>query len=181
MPLIALFNKVEDIFVRIQQTLSPWFIPSLARLLFVAILLIYYWNSALTKIGNGIAPSLGAYAQIFPKAMEKVGYDPGQLSIFHTLVVLAGTYAEFILPALILIGLLTRLAALGMIGFVLVQSFVDITGHGLDGRAIGTWFDRLPDSVIFDQRALWVFLLLLIALKGAGPISVDRFLLKSSD
>ncbi len=44
--------------------------------------------------------------------MEAVGYDVSQLGIFHWLVVTAGTLAEFILPLLIVIGLLTRLAAL---------------------------------------------------------------------
>jgi putative oxidoreductase len=42
------------------------------------------------------------------------------MSIFHWAVVVAGTLAEFILPLLIVIGLFTRLAAFGMIGFVIV-------------------------------------------------------------
>ncbi|HCQ66032.1 MAG TPA: hypothetical protein DIU07_13175, partial [Rhodobacteraceae bacterium] len=84
--------------------------------------------------------------------------------------------AEFILPALILVGLLTRLAALGMIGFVVLQSLTDIVGHAADPGTIGAWFDRLPDSVILDQRLLWVFVLLTLVLKGAGPLSLDRLI-----
>ncbi len=42
--------------------------------------------------------------------------------------------------------LLTRLAALGMIGFVLVQSLTDSLGHKADA---GAWFDRASDAVIF--------------------------------
>jgi putative oxidoreductase len=95
------------------------------------------------------------------------------------LIVLAGTWAEFILPALIVVGLLTRLAALGMIGFIAVQSLTDIYGHG-QGGVLGAWFDRFPDAVIMDQRALWVLLLLVLVVKGAGPLSFDRALKRGS-
>ena len=152
---------------------------TLGRFLFAAILLVYFWNSGLTKLGESIlSPSLGAYAQIFPRQMEAVGFDVTQLGTFHYLVVMAGTYAEFILPILIVIGLLTRLAALGMIGFVLVQSLTDLFGHGglSDPATLGGWFDGMPDGVILDQRALWVFLLLTLVIKGAGPLSLDRLL-----
>ena len=95
------------------------------------------------------SPSLGAYAQIFPKAMEAVGYDVSQLSIFHWAVVVAGTIAEFVLPILILIGLMTRLAAFGMIGFVLVQSLTDLYGHGgiAHIETVGAWFDGASDAL----------------------------------
>ena len=158
---------------------ADWLVPTLARFLFAAVLLVYFLNSGLTKLGDGIAglwtPSVGAYAQIFPKALEAAGYDTSALSAYYTLVVLAGTWAEFILPALIVIGLLTRLAALGMIGFVVVQSLTDVYGHG-QASEIGAWFDRFPDAIIMDQRALWIFLLLVLVFKGAGPLSFDRAL-----
>ena len=157
-----------------------WLVPTLARLLFASALLLYFWASGLTKLGDGILgifqPSVGAYAQIFPKAMEAVVYDTSQLGIFHWLVVVAGTWAEFILPALILVGLLTRLSALGMIGFIVVQSLTDLYGHGAIEHegTLGAFFDRFPDSIILDQRAFWVFALLVRVIKGAGPISLDR-------
>lgn len=155
-------------------------LPLLARFSFVAVLAVYYWNSAVTKLGDGLLglfqPSLGAYTQIFPKAMEAAGYDASQLGVFHWGVVTAGTLAEFILPAFIIVGLLTRLSALGMIGFVVVQSLTDIWGHGVDEKTIGAWFDRLPDSAILDQRLLWVFVLITLVFKGAGSLSLDRLL-----
>ena len=93
---------------------------------------------------------------------------------------MAGTWAEFILPLLIIIGLFTRLAALGMIGFVVVQSLTDIYGHnGTDIKTLGAWFDRFPDGVILDQRLFWVFLLSLLVVKGAGAVSVDALLRKA--
>lgn len=161
---------------------GDWLLPTLARLLFAAILLMYFWVSAMTKLGDGLtgifAPSTGAYVQIFPRMMEAVGYDTDQLTLFHSLVVLAGTWAEFILPALIVLGLFTRLAALGMIGFIAVQSLTDLYGHGgwEDTKVLGAWFDRFADGIILDQRALWVFILLVLVIKGAGPLSFDRAL-----
>jgi putative oxidoreductase len=159
---------------------APALLPSLARVIFAGVLFGYFWNSAVTKLGNGpfdlVQPSLGAYAQIFPRAMEAAGYDASQLGILHWLVVVAGTTAEFVLPVLIVAGLFTRLAALGMIGFILVQSWVDIVGHGADAATIGVWFDRLPSAAILDQRAFWVFLLVFLVFRGAGPVSLDRLL-----
>ena len=86
--------------------------------------------------------------------------------------------AEFILPLLIVIGLFTRLASLGMIGFVIVQSLTDLFGHGgiEHAETLGAWFDRIPDSLILDQRLFWVVILLIPVLKGAGSLSVDRLL-----
>ena len=175
--LIYLHNAVFDRLGR-----ADWLLSTLARFLFAALFLFYFWASGATKLGDGffgfISPSFDAYAQIFPRAMEAANYDASQLTIFHTLVVLAGTYAEFLLPLLIVIGLFSRLAALGMIGFVIVQTLTDLYGHGVinEAKSVGAWFDRLPDAIIMDQRALWIFLLLVIVVKGAGPISVDRVL-----
>lgn len=160
--------------------LAPAVLATLARFTFAAVLLGYFWKSGLTKVGDGVfgifTPSLGAYAQIFPKAMEAVGYNASELGVFHWAVVVAGTAAEFILPLLLLIGLLTRPAALGMIGFIIVQSLTDLYGHGGIAHAatLGAWFDATSDGVILDQRAFWVLGLLVTVFHGAGPLSVDR-------
>ena len=166
---------------RLDRT-ADWLLPTLARFLFAAILLIYFWKSALTKLGDGVfglfSPASGAYAQIFPRAFEAAGYDTSQLGLFHWAVALAGTWAEFLLPALVVLGLLTRLAALGMIGFVALQTLTDLYGHGViaEPKSLGAWFDGMPDSLILDLRALWLFLLITLVLKGAGPLSLDRLL-----
>lgn len=173
----SLYFAVTDRLAR-----ADWLITTLARLVFAGTLLMYFWASGLTKLGDGIfglfQPSVGAYAQIFPRVMEQVVYDISQLTMFHWAVVVAGTWAEFILPTLVVIGLFTRLSALGMIGFVVVQSATDLIGHGglEHPETLGAWFDRIPDGVILDQRAFWVFLLLVLFIKGAGPLSVDRIL-----
>ncbi|MGC8203251.1 DoxX family protein [Aliiroseovarius sp. PTFE2010] len=149
---------------------------TLARLVFAAVLLRYFWSSALTKLDGPFSPSLGAYAQIFPQQMQAAAYDPSQFGAFQWLVGMAGTYAEFILPALIVVGLATRPAAAAMIGFIVVQSLTDIIGHGADAATIGALFDRNPDGLILDQRLLWGFLLVALVFTGAGPLSADRAL-----
>lgn len=155
-------------------------LPLAARFVFAAVLLIYFWASALTKLGPGplgfLMPTDGAYIQIFPKTTEAFGYDFGQFGLFHWAVVTAGTLAEFLLPFLILVGLFTRLAALGMIGFIAVQSWVDVQGHGVGGDHLGGLFDRASDALIWDQRVLWVFVLVVLVLKGGGALSLDRIL-----
>lgn len=177
--LISLHNAV---FGRLDR--QDWILPTLARFTFVAVLFLYFWKSGMTKLGDGFVglfvPSTGAYAQIFPKAFEAVGYDVSQFGIFHWAVVWSGTVAEFVLPILLLLGLFTRLAALGMIGFVFVQSLTDIYGHGADEKTIGALFDRFSDSHIMDQRAFWVLMLLILVIKGAGPLSLDRILASSA-
>ena len=176
--LVTLHNMIFD---AVERGLSG-LLPLLARFIFAAVLLVYFWNSGLTKLGDGVfgflSPSNGAYAQIFPKQLEAVTYDASQLSVFHWLVVVAGTWAEFILPLLIVIGLATRLAALAMIGFITVQSLTDLYGHGgiAHPETLGAWFDRVPDAVILDQRLFWVFVLVVLVVKGAGALSLDRVL-----
>ena len=175
----------DRIFSGLERATVP-LMTTLARFLFAAVLLFYYWNSGLTKLGEGVLgfllPSDGAYVQIFPKAVEAVSYDFSQLGTFHWLVALAGTWAEFLLPLAIVIGLFTRLAALGMIGFVIIQTLTDLYGHGgiAHEGTLGAWFDRLPDSIVLDQRAFWVFLLLYLVFRGGGPLSVDRILKSGS-
>lgn len=160
----SLTGKADD--------LSGFLVPTLARLVFAAVLLVYYWNSAGLKIDGSIfSPSAGAFGQIFPKAAEEVLYDVSQMNIFQRLVIFAGTVAEYVLPALILIGLLTRLAALGTIGFIWVQTLVDVTGHGVK---LGSLFDN--SIGLIDQRVMWTFLLLVLVIRGAGPLSVDALL-----
>lgn len=161
--------------------LEGWFLGLAARLVFAAVLFGYYWGSALTKIGAGwsgvFAIQNGAYMQIAPQAMEAHGYDASALPFFPwDVMVAAGTYAEFLLPALVVAGLLARVAALGMIAFVLVQSWVDITFHGVDVETIGALFDRTATSAIMDQRTLWVFPLVYLVVKGAGLVSLDALL-----
>ena len=172
----SLITLHARIFGALETHLAPALLPSLARLLFVGALFMYYWNAGLTKIGDGFGGlfqlSPGAYVQILPRAVEAVGYDPSALGVLARATVLFGTWAEFLLPILLAVGLFTRIAALGMIGFVMVQTWVDVMGHG---AVLGALFDRHADGLI-DTRAFWIFPLFLLVFKGAGPLSLDTAL-----
>lgn len=172
--------KLYDYLARALDRAASAALPTVARLTFAGVLLIYFWSSARTKIGAGVTgifhPSDGAYFQIFPRTVEALGYDFGQLGLFHWAVALAGMWAELLLPAFIVLGLFTRIASLGMIGFILVQSATDIVGHGITGDDLGRWFDSASGSLIVDQRSLWITLLLTLVFLGGGPLSLDRIL-----
>jgi len=177
-PIRALHDQA---FGAVERHFGPWLPGLFARLVFAAVLLAYFLNSAMTKIGPGALGFLtvtdSAYFQILPPVVEAHGFDVSQVPFLPWgLVVHLGTYAEIVLPVLIVVGLFTRLAALGMIGFVVVQSFVDIAFHHADDKTIGALFDRLPDSAILDQRALWMVLLVYLVVRGAGAVSLDRLL-----
>jgi putative oxidoreductase len=156
-----------------------------ARHVFAAVLLGYFLTSAMTKIGHGplgfLTVTDSAYFQILPPVVEAHGFDVSQVPFLPWgLIVHLGTYAEIVLPVLIVVGLFTRLAALGMIGFVVVQSLVDVAFHQADDKTIGALFDRLPDSAILDQRALWMVLLVYLVVRGAGAVSLDRLLARTT-
>lgn len=182
-------QKLEDLHSRVfgalERASEPWFLGLAARLVFSSVLLVFFVNSASTKVGEGVfgflSPTIGAYAQILPPIAEAAGYDPSQIAFFPWgLIVHLGTFAEFLLPILILLGLFTRLSSLAMIGFIAVMTFVDIQFHGVGAETIGAFFDRTQDSAILDQRLLWIFPLVYLLFKGGGPISCDRLLQRFS-
>lgn len=162
----------------IEKLAGSWFLPLLARLVFLAVLFSYFLNSFATKVGEGAGGFFqvqdGAYFQILTESgLEPFGFDTANVPFLLDLVVYAGTYAELLLPLLIVAGLFTRVAALGMIVFVLVQSFVDINLHGVGAETAGMLFDRDSASLIWDQRTLWVFLLTVLVVRGGGALSLD--------
>lgn len=171
----------DRVFSAIEQGLADWFPGLLARLVFAGVLLVYFLSSAMTKLGEEFPGILtvtdSAYFQILPPVIEQYGYDASQVPFFpYGLIVHLGTYSEILLPVLIVVGLFTRLAALGMIVFVSVQSYVDIAFHDVDDETIGAWFDGLSDAAILDQRALWGYLLVTLVIYGPGRISLDHLL-----
>lgn len=168
----------DNTFRVVQGSLEKWFPGFLARLIFAAVLLVYFLNSSSSKFGHGFpgifTVSANAYFQILPTVVEHYGYDASRIPFFpYHVIVYLGAYSELVLPILITVGLFTRLAAIGMIVFVFVQSYVDIVFLKAGPQAIGAYFDHLSGSTILDQRALWIFLLAFLALYGAGRVSLD--------
>lgn len=181
----ALARMHNSLFDYIEVKTGNW-LPSLfARLAFAAVLGLYYFTSFKTKIGSGLFGFLkindSAYYQILPSIIDAAGNDVANVAFFPwTIIVYLGTYAEFLLPLLIALGLFTRLASLGMIGFIAVQSIVDVVFHGIGIEATGALFDRFPDAAILDQRLMWIVPLVFLVVKGAGLISLDAMFSKRS-
>ncbi len=176
----ALARLYSSVFGAVERAAGDWFIGLFARFTFLAVLFGYFFSSWTTKAGEGAFGAFlvgdNAWYQIVPWAVEPAGGDLSQLGFIDNLIVHAGTYAELLLPLMIVAGLFARAAALGMIAFVAVQSFVDIRFHQVGPETTGALFDRFPDSVIADQRLLWVFVLTTIVIKGAGALSLDQLL-----
>ena len=148
-------------------------LPVTARLLFLITLLDFFIKSALTKFDGFLTPSAGAFAQILPKRAEAVLYNTSEIGVIEWMIIMLGSYGELILPILIVVGLATRLASLAMIGFILVMSIVDVTGHGVP---LGGLLDGNPGSIVPDQRLFWCMPLLVLVFMGAGRLSVDQML-----
>lgn len=186
MAYIMMIKRLHDaVFTQVEKWTDGWFLGLFARFVFFAVLYFYFLNSFGTKVGEGFAGFFqiqdGAYYQIAPLAMDAAGGDRSAIPFFPwAIIVPLGTYMELILPALVVAGLFTRVAALGMIGFVAVQTLTDIYGHMVDAQTIGALFDRFPDSLIADQRLLWSVPLVYLALKGAGLVSLDALLSRLS-
>lgn len=72
----------------------------------------------------------------------------------HDIAAYLATYAEHILPALLIVGLASRFAALGLLGMTLAIQF-------------------LVYSHLWDVHLFWAAALLLIIAQGPGKISID--------
>ncbi|MFZ2101750.1 MAG: DoxX family protein [Oricola sp.] len=180
-PLATIARLYDRIVTAMDGLLAGWFNGFAARFAFASLLLLYYLNSGWNKLGDGplgfLHPSVGAYASILPPVFEKYGFVVEAVPFFPWgLIVVFGTLSEIALPVLIVLGLFGRIAAAGMIVFVTVQSYVDVTWHGLEEKYVGAMFDRFPDAIIFDQRMLWIFVLLMIVVNGPGKFSLDYLL-----
>lgn len=175
--LLNAYDRVAGFLQRAGQEV----LPLAARIVFASVLLLYFWSSFTTKIEPGFFGFLelrpAAYYQIAMPAVDAAGGNAAAVPFWpFGLMVRIGTYAEFLLPLLIVIGLFTRIAAAGMINFIAVQTYVDIAVHKVDEATIGHFFDRFPNAALSDQRVLWVLLLLILLMLGAGSLSLDRLI-----
>jgi putative oxidoreductase len=175
--IVKLIRRYTAVFASLEKFLDGWFLELGARFMFAASLMMYYLNSVTTKLGDGLlgvfSPTAGAFAQILPPVAEEYLYDTAAIPFmpWH-LIVISGSIAEMLLPILIVLGLFTRLSALAMIGFIVVQTSVDILFHSV---AAGSWFDNQATDLI-DERAFWIFPLVLLVVKGGGALSADTLL-----
>lgn len=118
------------------------------RLTFASI----FWRSGRTKIEDGTLFTIsdGAYS-LFETDFSGVPLPP------HVAAV-AATISEHVFPALILIGLATRLSSVALLGMTLViQIFV------------------FPDAW-WQVHSLWVALALVLIVRGPGLFSLDTLI-----
>lgn len=130
-------------------------LPESLLLLFVRVVLAgIFWRSGRTKVDEGswISVSDSARTLFGEDPFNKVPLLPPDMAAYLT------TYAEHILPALLVLGLFTRLSALALLGMTLViQFFV------------------FPDAW-WPVHSLWVALELVLIVRGGGGLSTDALL-----
>jgi putative oxidoreductase len=132
-------------------------IPEGIALLFTRIALAgIFWRSARTKVEEGSFLTIKdtTFFQFSDAPFNQVPILNGDLGAYVT------TYMEHFLPILLLLGLATRLGALGIFGMTLViQTFV------------------FPEMAVWWQtHILWVAMALVLLVRGGGLFSLDRLI-----
>jgi putative oxidoreductase len=130
-------------------------IPEAIMLLFVRVALAgIFWRSGRTKVGEGslLKVSENTLYQFSDDPFNKLPLLPPEFAAHLT------TYAEHMLPILLVAGLFTRASALALLGMTLViQIFI------------------FPDAW-WPVHSLWVALALVLIVRGGGGLSVDALL-----
>jgi putative oxidoreductase len=112
---------------------------------------VVFWRSARTKVADGTLLTLSDNAAWLFREEYKLPLLPPELAAHMALL------AEHALPALLVIGLASRLAALGLLVMTLViQLFV------------------YPDA--YPVHGPWAVCALVVMIHGAGVFSVDHLL-----
>ncbi len=140
--IVATWNRVAD---RLSGWVSAPLLALCARLALGAI----FFQSGRTKVEGLLTVSEGAYTLF--REEYKVPFVPPELAAH------LATYAEHLLPALLVLGLFTRLSALGLLGMTaVIQAFV------------------YPDA--WPTHLSWATLALYLVGRGAGAVSLDNLL-----
>ena len=132
-------------------------VPEGIALLFTRVALAgIFWRSARTKVEDGSFLTIKdtTFFQFSDAPFNQVPILNGELGAYVT------TYMEHFLPILLLLGLATRLGALGILGMTLViQLFV------------------FPEMAVWWQtHILWVAMALVLIVRGGGLFSLDRLI-----
>jgi len=139
---IARWNRLVD---RFSCLISDGILALAARLALGAI----FFMSGRTKVEGFLTITEGTYTLF--RDEYKVPLLPPEVAAHMA------TYAEHLLPVLLVLGLFTRLSALGVLGMTsVIQLFV------------------YPDA--WPTHLSWITLALYLIGRGAGPVSADRAL-----
>ena len=134
---------------------APW-VESL-MLLFVRVSLAgIFWRSGRTKVVEGSWLTISDTTKyLFQEDYKNVPL-PAELAAHLS------TYAEHLLPILLVFGLFTRLSALGLIGMTMViQIFV------------------FPEAW-WSVHMIWIALALTLMVRGGGKLSLDAILTRNT-
>jgi putative oxidoreductase len=136
------------------QWISGKFPESLILLFTRVVLAGIFWRSGRTKVeeGSWLTVSENSLFQFTEDPFNKLPLLPPEFAAYLT------TYAEHLLPILLVAGLFTRLSALALLGMTLVIQFF-----------------IFPDAW-WPVHSLWVALALVLILRGGGGLSVDALL-----
>jgi putative oxidoreductase len=138
----AAWNRIAD---TLTALIGHGLLALCARLALGAI----FFLSGRTKVEGFLTVSEGAYT-LFREEYRVPILAP-------ELAAHLATYAEHLLPVLLVLGLFTRLSALGLLGMTaVIQVFV------------------YPEA--WPTHLSWAVLALYLAGRGAGPVSADRLL-----
>jgi putative oxidoreductase len=113
-----------------------------------------FWRSGRTKVEDGslLSVSENTLYQFADDPFNKLPLLPSEFAAYLT------TYAEHVLPILLVLGLFTRLSALATLGMTLVIQFF-----------------IFPDAW-WPVHSLWVALALVLIIRGGGGLSADTLL-----
>lgn len=144
--------KIYDGFVRLVGHCKLW---NLTLLFTRFVLAGVFWRSGRTKVDKGSWFSISDNTYfLFQEEYKNVPLPSDFAAVMATV-------SEHVFPILLVLGLFTRLSALGLLGMTMViQIFV------------------YPEAW-WQVHALWVAMALLLIIKGGGSISLDAPLVRS--
>ena len=123
---------------------------------------------ALVFLGHGSQKMFGLFGGLgYPRTLQMFEETMGIPPVLTTMAMVAEVFGGFGL----LIGLLTRVAAIG----VLIVMIVAPLANGLYVRFFMNWTGRNPGEG-FEYHLLAIALILVVLVHGAGALSVDRYL-----
>jgi uncharacterized membrane protein YphA (DoxX/SURF4 family) len=135
----------------------------------------------LDRVAVGMFFMFSGYHKLFNAQRHRAFVD--ELTSLHVAALWINQWwvpsVEFAGGSAVVIGLLTPLAALGLLAIVLVASFTSgrlrIAGYQPIDRA-----DRIDDWLYLPE-VLYAFMLILFVSAGAGPFSLDAVILRWID
>lgn len=139
---VHLWNRVAD---RVEAIISHDLLAMVAR----AAMAVVFFMSGRTKVAEGTWLTVSDNAYFLFAEEYKLPFLPSQVAA------VMATYAEHFLPVLLVLGLFTRLSALGLLGMTaVIQIFV------------------YPAA--WPVHLLWLAPILYMIGRGGGALSVDR-------